>query len=119
MRAPDIFRSSALRLALAFAIAMAAAILVIFGFVYLQITASDEARVRIILIDEAEKGANYSNAEIRSALDQRLTHDLRRLDYVALFDAGGALVIGNIDKAPNIPVDTRAHYIDNFPRPGP
>jgi len=119
MRAPDILRSSALRLALAFAVAMTVAILVIFGFVYLQITASNEARIRVILIDEAEKGANYSNAEIRSALDQRLTRDLRRLDYVALFDADGALVIGNIDKAPNVSVDGRAHYIDNFPRPGP
>jgi signal transduction histidine kinase len=48
-----------------------------------------------------------------------LTRDLRRLDYVALFDADGALVIGNIDKAPNVSVDGRAHYIDNFPRPGP
>jgi hypothetical protein len=41
MRAPDILRSSALRLALAFAVAMTVAILVIFGFVYLQITASN------------------------------------------------------------------------------
>jgi signal transduction histidine kinase len=118
MRAPDLFQSSALRLALAFAIAMTAATSLIFGFVYLQITASDEARVRIILVDEAEKGANYSDQELRSALDLRLTRDLRRLDYVALFDPSGARVIGNIDKLPAIPADGESHFIEAVRPPG-
>src|SRR5580693_3916745 len=111
MRAPDFFRSSALRLALAFAIAMAAATSLIFAFVYWQITAANEALVRVILVDEAEKGANYSDAEIRNALNLRLTRDLRRLDYVALFDVSGALLIGNIDKMPAITADGKSHFI--------
>jgi hypothetical protein len=118
MRAPDLFRSSALRLALAFAIAMTAATSVIFGFVYLQITASDEARVRIILVDEAEKGAHYSDAELQVALDLRLTRDLRRLDYVALFDAAGKVLIGNIDTMPAIPADGKSHFIAAVQPPG-
>src|SRR5271156_3019719 len=111
MRAPDFFRSSALRLALAFAIAMAAATSLIFAFVYWQITAADEAPGRGIMVDEAAKGANYSDAELRNALNLRLTRDLRRLDYVALFDVSGALMIGNIEKMPAIPVDGRSHFI--------
>jgi signal transduction histidine kinase len=111
MRAPDFFRSSALRLALAFAIAMAAATSLIFAFVYWQITAANEALVRVIMVDEAAKGANYSDAELRNALNLRLTRDLRRLDYVALFDVSGALMIGNIEKMPAIPVDGRSHFI--------
>ncbi|WP_246731408.1 HAMP domain-containing sensor histidine kinase [Methylocapsa sp. S129] len=115
---PDIFRSSALRVALAFAIAMTVATSLIFGFVYLQITASDEALVRVVLVNEAEKGANYSDAELRNALDLRLTHDLRRLDYVALFDAAGNVLIGNIDKMPAIPADGKSHFIAAVQPPG-
>jgi signal transduction histidine kinase len=115
MRILDFLRSSALRLALAFAIAMAAATSVVFGFVYFRITEANEARVRTILADETEKGASYSDAEIRNALNQRLTRDLRRLDYVALFDASGALVIGNIDKIP-IAADGKPHFIAAVPR---
>ena len=118
MRMPDFFRSSALRVALAFAIAMTVATSLIFGFVYLQITASDEASVRVILVGEAEKGANYSDAEIRNALDLRLTRDLRRLDYVALFDPTGNLLIGNVDKMPAIPADGKSHFIAAVQPPG-
>jgi signal transduction histidine kinase len=46
---------------------------------------------------------------------KRLTRDLRRLDYVALFDASGALVIGNIDKIP-IPADNKPHLVEAAPR---
>ena len=91
MRVPEVFRSSAFRATLAFALATTVAILVIFGFVYLQITTADEDRVRAILVDEASKGADYSQAELERALELRLTRDLRRLDYVALFDSAGKL----------------------------
>src|SRR5579863_1452483 len=104
MRTLEFFRSSALRVALAFAVAMTAATSLIFGFVYLQITTSDEARLRIVLVDEAEKGANYSDVDLRNALDLRLTRDLRHLDYVALFDARGNLLVGNVAEMPAIPV---------------
>ena len=111
MRALDVLRSSAFRVALAFALAMTAATSLIFGVVYLQIITSNEASVRLILVDEAAKGANDTDAELKSALDLRLTRDLRRLDYVALFDAAGKIVIGNIDAMPAIAVDGKSHFV--------
>ncbi len=111
MRALEVLRSSAFRVALAFTLAMTVATSLIFGVVYLQIVTSEEARVRLILVDEAAKGANDSDAELKTALDLRLTRDLRRLDYVALFDAAGKLLVGNIDKMPSIPVDGKSHFV--------
>jgi signal transduction histidine kinase len=118
MRMLDILRSSAFRVALAFALAMAAATSLIFGFVYLQIVTSNEASVRLILVDEAAKGANDTEGELRNALDLRLTRDLRRLDYVALFDAAGKLLIGNIDTMPTIPIDGKSHFVSAVRAPG-
>ena len=118
MRMFDILRSSAFRVALAFALAMAAATSIIFGFVYLQIVTSNEASVRLILIDEAAKGANDTEGELKSALDLRLTRDLRRLDYVALFDAAGKLIIGNVDTMPDIPIDGKSHFVSAVRAPG-
>jgi len=118
MRVLDILRSSAFRVALAFALAMTAATSLIFGFVYLQIVTSNEASVRLILIDEAAKGANDTESELRNALDLRLTRDLRRLDYVALFDSAGKLLIGNIDAMPAIPIDGKSHLVPAVRAPG-
>jgi signal transduction histidine kinase len=111
MRVPEAFQSSAFRVTLAFALATTVAILVIFGFVYLQITTADENRVRAILVDEASKGAAYSQAELERALELRLTRDLRRLDYVALFDSAGNPTLGNVPRLPDIPVDGKSHLI--------
>lgn len=116
MRTPELFRSSAFRVALAFAVTMTVAISIIFGFVYLQITTSTEKNVRAVLVAEAEKGANYSDAEIRAALNLRLTKDLRRLDYVALFDSAARPLVGNIAELPAIPTDGKSHLIAT-PRP--
>ena len=118
MRAPEFLRSSALRLALAFAIAMTVASSLVFGLVYLRITAVSESRVRSILEDEAWKGANYSDEEIKNAVTQRLTRDLRHLDYVALFSESGTLLIGNVGKV-TIPVDGRSHFVSEAPRTDP
>jgi len=118
MRVPEAFRSSAFRATLAFALATTVAILVIFGFVYLQITTADENRVRAILVDEASKGADYSQAELERALELRLTRDLRRLDYVALFDSAGRPTLGNVPRLPDIPVDGKSHLIAKELLPG-
>jgi signal transduction histidine kinase len=111
MRMLEIFRSPAFRIALGFALAMTAATTLIFGFVYLQITTSDEAGARIVLVDEAAKGVNYTDDELKSALDLRLTRDLRRLDYVALFGSSGNVLVGNIKEMPAIPIDGKSHLI--------
>lgn len=118
MRAPEVLRSSAFRVALAFTLAMTAATSLIFGFVYLRIVTSDEASVRLILVDEATKSANDTDAELKNALDLRLTRDLRRLDYVALFDPDGKLLFGNIDKMPSIRVDGKSHFVAAARAPG-
>src|SRR5579883_1148637 len=107
----DLFRSTAFRLAVAFAVATAIATAAVFGLVYLEISTSDVARLRVVLVDEAAKGVTESDDELRRALELRLTRDLRRLDYVALFAADGARVYGNIDKLPNIPVDGKAYFV--------
>src|SRR6202453_1092243 len=111
MRVPEAFRSSVFRATLAFAVATTVAILVIFGFVYWRITTADEDLVRTVLVDEASKGADYSEAELERALELRLTRDLRRLDYVALFDSAGKSKLGNVPRLPDIPVDGKSHLI--------
>src|SRR3984957_8600222 len=111
MRTLEIFRSTAFRLAVAFALATPAATAAVFAVVYLEISTSDVARLRLVLIDEAAKGVNESDDDLRRALELRLTRDLRRLDYVALFGANGALLFGNVEKIPDIAVDGAAHFV--------
>ena len=48
----------------------------------------------------------------------RLTHDLRRIDYAALFDANHTVMFGNIDALPPIPVDGKSHFVAATPRAG-
>jgi signal transduction histidine kinase len=69
-------------------------------------------------VDEASKGADYTAAELQRALELRLTRDLRRLDYVALFDSGGDAKLGNVPRLPDIPVDGKSHLIANERLPG-
>jgi signal transduction histidine kinase len=118
MRALEIFRSTAFRLALAFPLAIAAATAAVFTLVYIDISTSDVARLRLVLVDEAAKGVTESDQDLRRALDLRLTRDLRRLDYVALFAANGRLVLGNVAELPAIPIDGDAHYIADAHPPG-
>jgi signal transduction histidine kinase len=118
MRVPEAFRSSAFRATFAFALATTVAILVIFGFVYWRITSADEDHVRALMVDESSKGADYTEAELQRALELRLTRDLRRLEYVALFDSAGKLQLGNVPTLPDIPVDGRSHLIAKELLPG-
>jgi signal transduction histidine kinase len=111
MRTREIFRSTAFRLALAFALAITTAMAAVFALVYLQISTMDVERLRAVLVDEAAKGANESDEDLKRALDLRLTRDLRRLDYVALFSRDGKLVYGNISQLPSIAVDGAAHFV--------
>jgi len=106
----EFFRSSAVRVALAFVFAMIVATTAVFGLVYFQIRDADEKRNRLILEDEAAKSVNHSVDELRTAFEARLTHDLRRLDYTALFGEDRKVMFGNISELPSIPVDGRSHY---------
>ena len=112
-----IFRS-ALRVAIAFAFVMTAGTALIFALVYFQVTTLDETRVRAILVDEAAKGVNYADAELQRALELRLTRDLRRLDYVAIFERTRNPIVGNIQEMPPVPVDGEAHFLPAVRAPG-
>ncbi len=107
----DVFRARAFRLALAFCLAVSAATAAAFGLIYLQVSRADVQRAGAILVDEAAKSEGDSVDQLRRALELRLTRDIRRLDYVALFDAKGQKLLGDVSALPPIPVDGRAHLV--------
>jgi signal transduction histidine kinase len=107
----EVFKARAFRIALAFSLAIAAAMVAAFGFIYWSVYTSDIERVGSILVDEAARAENDSEADLRRALQRRLTRDIRRLDYVAVFDSHGAMVFGDVPGMPEIPVDGRAHVV--------
>src|SRR3984885_11758594 len=114
----EFFRSSAVRVALAFVLVTTAATTAVFGLVYFRIGEANEARNRLILETEAAKSANRSVEELRSAFEVRLTNDLRRIDYAALFDASHKFMFGNIEALPPIPLDGTSHFIAATHVPG-
>jgi signal transduction histidine kinase len=114
----EFFRSSAARLALAFVLVTTAATMAVFGLVYLQIREANEQRNRLILEDEAAKAVDRPVDELRLAFEVRLTHDLRRIDYAALFAPDRKPIFGNIDALPPIPLDGKSHYIAASPARG-
>ena len=107
----DVFRSRAFLLALAFCFAISAATAAAFGIIYLQVSKAEVQRVGAVLVDEAARSQGDSEDGLRRALELRLTRDIRRLDYVALFDASGAKIFGDVPAMPPIPVDGPAHSV--------
>jgi signal transduction histidine kinase len=105
----NILRSSAFRIAIAFAVAVVAITSSVFAFVYLKVSNADIAQVRAVLRDEAAKAPEFPMSQMRGQLDLRLTHDLRRLDFVGLFDADGKQTYGNVQGAIPVPIDGEAH----------
>jgi signal transduction histidine kinase len=118
MRMFEFFRSSAVRVALAFVLVTTVATTAIFGLVYFRIGEANEARNRLILETEAAKSVDRPVDELRNAFDVRLTNDLRRIDYAALFDSNHKVMFGNIDVLPPIAVDGKAHYVAATHVPG-
>jgi signal transduction histidine kinase len=114
----EFFRFPAVRLALAFVLVTTLATTAVFALVYFQIGEANEARNRLILEAEAAKSIDRSVDELRTAFEVRLTHDLRRIDYAALFDSNHKVLFGNIDEMPAIPVDGRSHYVAATRAPG-
>jgi signal transduction histidine kinase len=107
----DAFGARPFRIALAFASAIAAATIGVFALIYFEVARQDVIRVGAILTKEAQLNAGASEDQLRAALDARQTRDIRRIDYLALFDAKGALVFGNLHAMPPAPVDGEAHVI--------
>ena len=114
----DVLRSRAFRLALAFALAIAAAATVVFTLIYLQFSAASERMVGARLTDEAARALDAGDEELRAQITQRLASDLRRLDYAGLFDAEGALLLGDPPSLPPIRTDGRPHLVASVPARG-
>ena len=68
-------------------------------------------RVGAVLVDEAARSEGDSEEGLRRALELRLTRDIRRLDYVAVFDASGAKIFGDVAAMPPIPIDGAARIV--------
>ncbi|MGA8899155.1 MAG: HAMP domain-containing sensor histidine kinase [Bradyrhizobium sp.] len=114
----EFFRSSAVRVALVFVFVTTVATTAVFGLVYFQIGEANEARNRLILETEAAKSVNRPVNELKTAFEVRLTNDLRRIDYAALFDANHKFMFGNIAALPAIPVDGKSHFVAATRVPG-
>jgi signal transduction histidine kinase len=107
----EVFNERAFRLALGFALTISVATAAAFAFIYLQVSRADMDQVSAILVDEAAKSAGDSEADLRRALELRLTRDIRRLDFVALIDPKGQLIFGNVPVTLHIPIDAKAHFL--------
>jgi signal transduction histidine kinase len=114
----EFLRSSAVRVALAFVLVTTVATTAVFALVYLQIGETNEARNRLILETEAAKSANRPVEQLRGAFEVRLTNDLRRIDYAAMFDPSHKFMFGNIDALPAIAVDGKSHFVPATRVPG-
>ena len=110
MSRSDVLSSRAFRLALAFAMAVAVAMAGAFALIYFQVSRLDTSRVRAILTNEARLNVEAGEDALRQALASRMTRDIRRVDYLGLFDARGALVLGNVSRLPPIAIDGLAHF---------
>jgi len=107
----DAFGARTFRLALAFALAISAATAAAFALIYFEVTRGDVNRISVILTEEARRSADAPEERLRDALAARQTRDIRRIDYLSLFDSHGALRLGNLLHMPPIPVDGRAHLL--------
>src|ERR1700723_4704849 len=115
----EVFKARVFRLALGFALTIAVATAAAFTFIYWQVSSADMHQVGAILVDEAAKSVDESQADLHRALELRLTRDIRRLDFVALIDPKGQLIFGNVPFVPQIPIDAEAPFVneDVFPDP--
>ncbi len=107
----DAFGARTFRLALAFALAISVATIAAFALIYFEVARGEISRISVILTEEAQRSANAPKERLRDALAARQTRDIRRIDYLSLFDAQGALLLGNLTRMPPIPVDGRAHLL--------
>ncbi len=108
----NIFRTATFRLALLFALAITAAITLVLVFIYWQVVKLDTAHQNFVLVEEVSKAVNQTKAQLLREVNLRITHDLRRLDYAALFDPKGNLISGNLDTLPpELTIDGQAHVL--------
>jgi signal transduction histidine kinase len=109
-------RSAAFRLAAGFALAFVISSLLLFAFIYWQTAIYETDRVERFIVREAEIIAAAPRSEVLWAVQMRLTKDVHRLSFAALFDQDGKLVAGNLQHIPaDLPADGRAHRVSAAP----
>lgn len=111
----SIIKSSPFKIALVFAAAVTVSSYVVQALVYLHFYSQNVITVRSVLEDEIVKTRNTPVAELRQQLELRLTHDLRRIDYVGLYGKRGELTFGNVASDLKLPHDGKAHLVDTRP----
>ena len=104
----EILKSSAFRLAIVFALVVTISTCVVFAIVYSHISTAEVRRLREIL-SMRWRMRRMPMAQVQHELDLRLTRDLRRIEYVGLYDATGKLIYGNVSEGFDIPIDGSAH----------
>jgi signal transduction histidine kinase len=109
----DVLGSRALRFAVLFALAVAAITIAAFALVYLEVAREETNRLGAILTEEARLNVDASEDRLRAALAARQLSEIRRIDYLALFDAKGVVTLGNISRLPPIAVDGLPHVLDS------
>ena len=103
MRISEVFKAQPFRLALAFAVAVSVTTAAAFAFIYIQVSSAEFRRVGARLVEVAAQSQGDSVAELRRAFELPLTRDVRRLDFVALIDVEGRVVIGKPSSIPPVP----------------
>ena len=114
MRMNDILKSTAFRLAVIFALVVTISTCAVFAIVYWQVSNAEIRHLRVTLEDEVTHAAREPTDQVKSELSLRLTRDLRRIEYVGLFNAEGKLLYGNVAENQTLPIDGRAHYTDTL-----
>jgi signal transduction histidine kinase len=110
LRLSEILRTTSFRLAATFSLVFAAATLLLFGFMYLETSVYETARVDHLLVAQSQSAADKPIAELLRAVDIGLANDLHRRSLAALFDVDGRLIAGNLPvMPPGLPVDAAAH----------
>ena len=109
----DVLGPRALRFAVLFALAVAAITITAFALVYLEVARVETNRLGAILTEEARLNVDASDDRLRAALAARQLSEIRRIDYLALFDAKGVVTLGNISRLPPIAIDGLPHFLDS------
>jgi signal transduction histidine kinase len=112
---PDFLRTSTFRMAGSFATIFAISAAALFAFVYWQTAVHETARIDHFLVDDAEIIARETRANMLQSVSLRITRDLHRITYAALFDQRGVRIAGNLAAIPSdLPIDGKAHAVASF-----
>jgi signal transduction histidine kinase len=109
-RSAEIIHTAAFKLAIAFVGAFAGSTLLLFAFIYWQTAVYETERIDAFIAHLVATAAEAPPEQLMWTVGTRLSHDLHRLTFAALFDAGGRLVAGNLQHMPaDLPLDGLAH----------